>query len=156
MAAATTATGSGRIPGYETTMITRAELSDEALKALQDKIKGIVESFGGAWVHEENWGKQKLAYPIEKEARGHYSFFVYTGKAGVVHEIERNLRIHEHVLRFLSVNLDKEFEVETYAKFRADQLAAQKRREDERQARREERASERRERFNDDYDHSEM
>jgi hypothetical protein len=53
--------------------------------------------------------------------------------------MERNLRLHEHVLRFLTVNLETEFNVETFQKRRADIQAASKRREEEREARREER-----------------
>lgn len=134
----------GKIPGYETTFITRAELSDEALKTLQERVTGAISQFNGEVVLNEDWGKKKLAYPIQKETRGHYTYLAYTGTPGVVHEIERNLRLHEHVLRFLSVNLDKEFDAETFRKKRAEGQAAAKRREEEREARREERAAERR------------
>jgi len=137
-------TETGQIPGYETTFITRAELSDDGLKALGERIKGIVSQYGGDIVLAEDWGKRKLAYPIQKETRGHYTYFVYTGKGDIVHEIERNLRIHEHVLRFLSVNLEKEFDGDKFRTFRASLQAAAKKREEEREARREERAAERR------------
>jgi len=137
-------TQAGKIPGYETTFITRPELSDDGLKALGERVKGIVAEYGGEIVLTEDWGKRKLAYPMQKETRGHYTYVVYTGKGDIVHEIERNLRIHEHVLRFLSVNLEKEFEADTFRKFRSDLQAAAKRREEEREARREERAAERR------------
>lgn len=136
--------GTAPIAGYETTYITRSELSDEALKALQDKLAGVVSSFGGEVVLTEDWGRRKLAYPIQKEVRGHYTYLVYTGKGDVVHEIERNLRLQDHVLRFLSVNLDKEFDGDVFRKKRAELQAAAKRREEEREARREERMAERR------------
>lgn len=134
----------GQIPGYETTIITRPELSDEALKTLQTRIGEIVTNHGGTIVLTEDWGKRKLAYPIHKETRGQYTYVVYTGKGQLVQEIERNLRIHEHVVRFLSVNLDKEFDADKFRKQRADLQAAAKRREEEREARREERHAERR------------
>ena len=137
-------TSPGVIPGYETTFITRSELSDEGLKTLNDRVKGIVANYGGEIVLTEDWGKRKLAYPIQKESRGHYTYLVYTGKGDIVHEMERNLRLHEHVLRFLTVNLEKEFDAEKFRKRRADLQAAAKRREEEREARREERAAERR------------
>src|SRR4029077_17945300 len=89
------------------------------------------------------WGKRKLAYPIHKETRGQYSYLVYTGTGDIVHEMERNLRLNEHVLRFLTVNLEKEFDSEIFKKQRADLHAAAKRREEEREARREERNMER-------------
>lgn len=134
-----TQTQAGLMPGFETTFITRSELSDDGLKAINERLQGVVAQFGGQLVLQEDWGKRKLAYPIAKESRGHYTYFVYTGKGDVVHEIERNLRLNDQVLRFLSVNLDKEFDMEAFKKARADQQAAAKRREEEREARREER-----------------
>jgi len=133
-----------KLAGYETTFITRSELSDEALKTLQDRLSQVVGNYGGEMVLSEDWGKRKLAYSIQKESRGHYTYFVYTGKGDIVHEIERNLRLHDHVLRFLTVNLEKEFDSAAFQKKRADVHAAAKRREEEREARREERNAERR------------
>ncbi len=130
----------GVLPGYETTFITKPEMTDDALKALQQKLIGVVGQFGGEMVLNEDWGKRKLAYPISKEVRGQYTYFVYTGKGDVVHEMERTLRLNDQVLRFLSVNLEKEFNAEDFQKARAAQQAAAKKREEEREARREERA----------------
>jgi small subunit ribosomal protein S6 len=132
------------VAGYETTFITRSEISDDAQKALVDRLSGVVSSFGGEVVLSEDWGRRKLAYPIHKESRGLYTYIVYTGKGDIVHEIERNLRLNEHVLRFLTVNLATEFDSEAFRKRRADLHAAAKRREEEREARREERNAERR------------
>ncbi len=105
-----------KLPGYETTFITRVDLSDDGLKTLKDRMSAIVKEFGGEMVYEEDWGKRKFAYAIEKETRGHYTHFVYTGRGDVVHEIERNLRLHESVLRFMTVNLSKEFAKDIYSK----------------------------------------
>jgi small subunit ribosomal protein S6 len=145
------ATESAKLAGYETTFITRSELTDEALKAIQDKMKSIVVNYSGEIVLTEDWGKRKLAYPIQKETRGHYTYMVYTGKNDIVHEMERNLRIQDHVLRFLTVNLENEFDGEKFKTMRAAHHEAAKRREAEREARREERAAERR--GYDDYRH---
>jgi small subunit ribosomal protein S6 len=144
----------GNPPGYETTFITRADLSDEGLKALQDRLVGLLPNYQGELVLTEDWGKRKLAYPITKETRGHYTYIVYTGRGEVVHELERNLRLHDHVLRFLTVNLETEFEPETFRGQRAAVHAAAKRREEEREARREERHAERRHYEHDSHDHS--
>ena len=108
------ATTTGKLPGYETTFVTKVDLSDDALKTLKDRLFGIVKAYGGELVYEEDWGKRKFAYPIEKETRGQYTYFVYTGRGDVVAEIERNLRLHESLLRFMTVNLPKEFSKETY------------------------------------------
>ena len=141
---ATQTTSGAKLPGYETTFITRAELSDDALKALNERLHGVVGAYKGTLVITEDWGKRKLAYPIEKEARGNYTYLVYTGTGDIVHEMERNLRLNEHVLRFLTVNLEKEFDSDVFTKRRGEIQEAAKRREAEREARREERMAERR------------
>ena len=91
---------------YETTFITRTELPDNRLVAFKERFSEIVTQFKGQILHTEDWGKRKLAYPIQRESRGQYTYVAYTGIPGVVAELERNLRIHEHVLRFLTVKLD--------------------------------------------------
>jgi small subunit ribosomal protein S6 len=133
-----------KLGGYETTFITRSELSDDALKVIHEKLKTVFGQYKGELVLHEDWGKRKLAYPIQKETRGHYTYFVYTGTGDVVHEVERNLRLQDHVLRFLTVNLEQEFDAEKFKVSRAAYHEAAKRREAEREARREERAAERR------------
>jgi small subunit ribosomal protein S6 len=105
-----------RLCGYETTYIAKVGLSDEGLKAVFEKMKGIVESFGGEVVTTEDWGKRRLAYKIRNETRGHYTYFAYSGRPGVVAEIERNLRLNENILRFLTVKLSDEFKKEDYLK----------------------------------------
>ncbi len=105
-----------KLPGYETVFITRVDLTDEGLKTLKDRIIAIIGNYKGELVYQEDWGKRKLAYPIHKETRGHYTYLVYTGTGDVVAEIERNLRLHDHVVRFLTVNLAKEFDQEVFHK----------------------------------------
>lgn len=105
-----------KLAGYETVVVTRFDLTEEGLKALKDKIQSIVTAEGGENVYSEDWGKKKFAYPIQKETRGQYNYFVYTGKSGTVAEIERNLRLHDSVLRFLTINLSKEFDQDTFMK----------------------------------------
>ena len=105
-----------KLPGYETTFITRVDLSDDALKILIDRVHAIIKAYGGEVVYEEDWGKRKFAYLIDKEQRGHYTYMVYTAKGDVVAEIERNLRLHESVMRFMTIVLMKEFDKEVFLK----------------------------------------
>lgn len=104
------------MPGYETTLITRVDQSDDALKTLKDRLFNIIKEFNGEVVYQEDWGKRKFAFPMQKEVRGHYTHIVYTGKSGVVAELERNLRLNESTLRFMTVNLAKEFNKEVFMK----------------------------------------
>src|SRR5689334_2198526 len=96
--------------GYETTYITRPDVSDEQQKTFLEKLKNIVQADNGQVVVVEDWGKRRLAYPIQKETRGYYTYFMYTGNNSLVAELERNIRINEQVLRFLSVKLGDDFD----------------------------------------------
>lgn len=107
------------LPGYETTFITRTEMTTENLSRLREKVVSIVKNFGGEVIQNDDWGKRKLAYTVKKETRGQYTYYLYTGRPGTVQEIERNLRISEDVIRFLSVKLDSEFDAAEYAKMTA-------------------------------------
>jgi small subunit ribosomal protein S6 len=129
------------LPGYETTFITKTEISDEMLKTLCEKIVGIIKDFKGEVIAQEDWGKKKLAYSIEKESRGHYTHLVYTGEGAVVAEIERNLRLNENVVRFLTIRVAAEFNEENYKKHKEAMVQATKKRDEEREARREARES---------------
>lgn len=104
------------LPGYETTIITKNEMADSDLEALKKKLSGAISSMGGKVVYQEDWGKRKLAYHVGKESRGHYTYLVYNGKPGVSAEVERNLRINESVMRFLTVQLGKEFDEDGFLK----------------------------------------
>jgi small subunit ribosomal protein S6 len=88
---------------YETTFITRTDLTDEQLKSLWERVTGAIKKFDGDIVKSEDWGKKRMAYPIQKESRGQYSHFVYTGNNSAVAEVERNLRLQESVIRFMTV-----------------------------------------------------
>lgn len=131
------------VSGYETTFITKPDLSDDALKALKAKIENVAQTFGGELVHSEDWGRRKFAYPIGKESRGNYTYLVYTGRGDVAGEVERNLRIHESVIRFLSVQVGREFDKNEFLNARA----AQKKSEEEAIARSEAREHERYDRY---------
>jgi small subunit ribosomal protein S6 len=113
----------GKLPGYETVFITRVDMTDDALKTLKDRLFAIVTQYKGEVIYQEDWGKRKFAFPIQKETRGQYTYFVYTGTSDIVAEIERNLRLNEFVMRFLTVNLSKEFDKEVYAKEHANGTA---------------------------------
>ena len=107
---------SKKLPGYETVFITRIDMTDDALKTLKDRLLGIIPNYKGELVYQEDWGKRKFAYAINKETRGHYTYLVYTGEGDIVAELERNLRLNEFVVRFMTINLAKEFDKEVYAK----------------------------------------
>ncbi len=100
--------GSSRdIPGrkreYETIYILRPDIANDAIGAVNTKIRGIIEAGGGRLLKVENWGRRKLAYEVKKQLKGVYLFWKYLGDAGLVEEVERNLRLSDQVIRYYSV-----------------------------------------------------
>jgi small subunit ribosomal protein S6 len=90
---------------YETTMVVRPDISGDVIEATLDRVREAVKKSGGKLVAINHWGKKKLAYPIAKHTRGIYVQAHYLGQGGLVAEVERNLRIQESVIRFLTVKL---------------------------------------------------
>lgn len=106
----------GFLPGYETIFITKTDMPEPALSQLREKLTAIVNRFKGSVVVQEEWGRRKLAYPIKREGRGNYTYFAYSGEPSVVAEFERNLRLNEHMLRFMTINLADEFDAAEFKK----------------------------------------
>lgn len=108
---------SGDIPGrkreYETIFILRPDVSNEQIAAVNTKIRGIVEAGGGRLLKVDNWGRRKLAYEVKKQLKGVYLFWKYLGDAGLVEEVERNLRLTDVVIRYYSVKVADNVDVAT-------------------------------------------
>lgn len=100
---------------YETAILFDPELPEDQRKEFLAKLAGIVAGYTGEVLKQDDWGTRKLAYPIRKKQNAYYTFFVYTGSRGVVEEIERNLKIFDSALRFLSTRYDTELKVKAAA-----------------------------------------
>jgi small subunit ribosomal protein S6 len=90
---------------YETTVVMRPDLGGDAVEAALDRVREVVRTGGGKLLGIDHWGKRKLAYPMAKQARGIYVHTHYLGGSGLVAELERNLRISDSVLRYLTIRL---------------------------------------------------
>ena len=88
---------------YETILIAHVDLSEDELSALITRYGGIVTGQKGILVKVERWGKRRLAYMIGKQARGFYILIDYAGASDVVNELERNLKIDDKILKFMTV-----------------------------------------------------
>jgi small subunit ribosomal protein S6 len=91
---------------YETIFILRPDLGESAQKDAVKRFEGITASSGGDLIDTEEWGFRELAYPIRGERRGLYVRLDYGGNGATMNEIERNLRLSDSVLRYLSVLVD--------------------------------------------------
>ena len=90
---------------YETLFIVTPDSSEEDLKAVATKIKGVVTGMNGIVASYDEQGRKKLAYSVKKQNRGYYVLMDYAGSAGIVSELERNMRLDDRVLKYLTVKL---------------------------------------------------
>lgn len=91
---------------YESIFILKPSISDEDVQKTIVKMEGIVKQ-GAEIIAVENWGKKRLAYEVAKEKRGVYVLLRFQGKGDNISELERNYRIDDNVIKFLTVKLDK-------------------------------------------------
>jgi len=96
---------------YETIYILRPNTPNEGVAEVNTRIKGIIEGMGGKIIKVDNWGKRRLAYEVAKERKGIYLYWQYLATPGVVEETERNLRMLDNVIRYLSVKVDEDVDV---------------------------------------------
>jgi small subunit ribosomal protein S6 len=95
----------GRKREYETIYILRPDSTSDVIAQVNQKVRGVIESGGGTLLKIDNWGKRKLAYEVKKQLKGIYLFFSYLGTAGLLEEVERNLRLTDSVIRYYSVKI---------------------------------------------------
>ncbi|MCF8031447.1 MAG: 30S ribosomal protein S6 [Desulfarculaceae bacterium] len=109
---------------YETIFIVHPELSEEDTAAAVDKFRGILEDGGGFLVKEDHWGRRRLAYTVKKQNKGYFVLFEYGAEGPAVTEMERNFKIDEQVIRYLTVKLDDSFDLEAMSQAKAEAEAA--------------------------------
>ena len=97
---------------YETVFIVNPELSEEQRQPLFDKLKDLVSEDHGMLVKFDEWGHKRLAYEIKKHTRGYYVLMEFCGDGALVKEMERNMRLDDRVLKYMTVLKDKAVDVE--------------------------------------------
>src|SRR5204862_631603 len=91
---------------YEHLLIARQDISAQQVDALATHLKTIVEGESGKIEKQEYWGLRGLAYRIKKNRKGHYVLLNINAPAAAVIEMERNMRINEDVIRYLTVKVE--------------------------------------------------
>ena len=95
------------MPLYESTFIARHDMSTQQVSALAETVTNLVSENGGEITKTEYWGLRTLAYRIKKNRKGHYYFFNVDAPPAAIRELERNLRLNEDVLRYLTVAVEE-------------------------------------------------
>ena len=91
---------------YECVYIARQELTAAQAEQLSKDLEKIVSSNNGEIKSQEYWGLRNLAYKIRKNRKGHYTMFHIDAPSSTIEELERNMRLNEDILRYLTVKID--------------------------------------------------
>ncbi|GAU84907.1 30S ribosomal protein S6 [Bosea sp. BIWAKO-01] len=92
---------------YEHVLLARQDVSAQQVEALVEQFKGIIEANGGSVTKTEYWGVKSLGYRIRKNRKAHYSLLNINAPSAAVLEMERQMRINEDVLRFLTIRVEE-------------------------------------------------
>ncbi len=95
------------MPLYEHVLIARQDLSGAQAEGLIEHFGAVLADNGGKLVDSEYWGLKTMAYKINKNRKGHYAFMRTDAPASAVQEMERLMRLHDDVMRVLTIKVDK-------------------------------------------------
>ena len=92
---------------YEHIFIARQDIQPQQVEAITKDLTKIVEDNGGKVTKTEQWGLRSLAYRIKKYKKGHYVLLNIDGSADALGELERNERLHEDIVRFMTIRVEE-------------------------------------------------
>jgi small subunit ribosomal protein S6 len=92
---------------YECTLIMRQDIAAQDVHKTADRFAEMVKNLGGEVLKREYWGLRTLAYIVRKNKKGHYLMFGINAENPVVKELERNFKINEDVIKYLTIKTDK-------------------------------------------------
>jgi small subunit ribosomal protein S6 len=103
-----------RLREYETIYILEPNIDPDEADRVATRFKDVITARSGKLLKIDNWGKRKLAYPIRKSSRGVFVFVKYLGFEDIVAEVERNLRLLDPVVRYQTVVMKSDVQLEAY------------------------------------------
>jgi small subunit ribosomal protein S6 len=95
------------MPLYEHVFLARQDASPQQVEEITTQMSGIVEQLGGKVTKTENWGVRSLTYRINKNRKAHFVLMNIDAPSAALAEIERQERISEDVIRYLSVRVEE-------------------------------------------------
>jgi small subunit ribosomal protein S6 len=95
------------MPLYESVFIVRQDVTATQVDTLADSFAKIVDETGGSVQRREYWGLRSLSFRIKKNRKGHYVLFNLDAPPAAIQEMERNMRINEDVLRYMTIRIEK-------------------------------------------------
>ncbi|NKB58928.1 MAG: 30S ribosomal protein S6 [Alphaproteobacteria bacterium] len=94
------------MPYYENVFVARQDISSTQVEAIADTMAEIITADGGTVARREYWGLKSLAYRMKKNKKGHFVLFNLDAPIESVREMERQMGLHEDILRFLTLRSD--------------------------------------------------
>lgn len=91
---------------YEHVFLARQDVSAQQVEGLVEHFKGILEENGGKVGRVENWGLKSLTYRMNKNRKAHYALMDIDAPSAAVKEMERQMRIHEDILRYMTIRVE--------------------------------------------------
>lgn len=101
---------------YETLFVVKPTLTEEEIASQIAKVKDVLTKEGAELLGTNDMGMRKLAYPVQKNDRGYYTVLFYKAEGTVINELERNLKISEDVIKFLTVKYSNTKEMAQFDK----------------------------------------
>jgi len=93
---------------YESAVLINAALDDQQIDSILSRIKDLITNNGGQIRELENWGRKRLAYPIEKSKIGYYAIYRFDAPSDIIAKLERNYNLDEQILRFVTLKLSSD------------------------------------------------
>jgi small subunit ribosomal protein S6 len=94
------------MPNYEHVFLARQDVTPQQVETMVDQYRGVIEGNGGKVDKTEMWGVKSLAYRIKKNRKAHFTMFNLDAPPAAVAEMERQMRINEDILRFITIRVD--------------------------------------------------
>jgi small subunit ribosomal protein S6 len=95
------------MPLYEHVFLTRQDASAQQVEELTAQFKGVIEQMGGQVAKTEQWGAKSLSYRLRKNRKAHFTLFNVDAPPGALNEVERQERLSEDVLRYLTIRVEE-------------------------------------------------
>jgi small subunit ribosomal protein S6 len=99
---------------YEAVVILHPDMGEDDVRNFTERYTQLVKTSGGEIIKIEDWGLKRLAYLVKKKEKGRYILFDFVGNPALSHEMERLFKISEDVLKYLSVKLDHDVDLEAF------------------------------------------
>lgn len=92
---------------YEHIFMSRQDISAQQVETLTEQYKAVIEELGGSVAKVEQWGLKPLAYRVKKNRKAHYTLMNIDAPSAAVQEMERQMRINEDLLRFMTIRVEE-------------------------------------------------